>query len=112
SLITPLMARSEYIACAGDQYSPEIDGGPGLGSVSSPYSNADNPAYTWSPSPHNRTDYTRADGQYGPTGVIYRRSQVNIAELTAGKGTSNQYMIGEKFLRTDKYFPGGRAGVS
>src|SRR5262249_62314093 len=61
---------------------------------------------------HGRTDYTRADGHYGPSGMIFRRSQITIAEVTAGKGSSNQYMIGEKFLRTDKYEPGGSAGVS
>jgi hypothetical protein len=112
SLITLMMARSDYAACAGDQYSPEINGGPGVGSASNPYSTADSSTYNWFPSPHDRTDYTRADGRYGPTGVMYRRGQVTIAELTAGKGSSNQYMIGEKFLRTDKYFPGGSAGVT
>jgi hypothetical protein len=111
-LITPKMARADYAACVGDQYHPEIDGGPSLGSTSNPYVNADNSAYNWFPGDDGRTDYTRTDGHYGPTGVIFRRSQVTIAEVTAGKGTSNQYMIGEKFLRTDKYEPGGSAGVS
>src|SRR5262245_39672862 len=106
TLITPKMARADYAACAGDQWAPQIDGGPGRGTPSNPYLNADNPNYNWFPGNHGRTDYTRLDGQYGPTGVIYRRSQVTLAELTAGKGASNQYMIGEKFLRPDKYFPG------
>lgn len=105
-LITPKMARADYAACVGDQWAPEIDGGPSLGSTSNPYVNADSSAYNWFPGDHGRTDYSRADGHYGPSGVIFRRSQVTIAEITAGKGSSNQYMIGEKFLRPDKYEPG------
>ena len=31
--------------------------------------------YNWFPSHHGRTDFTRADGRYGPTGVMYRRSE-------------------------------------
>jgi prepilin-type N-terminal cleavage/methylation domain-containing protein len=106
TLVTPMMARSDYVACVGDQWRPEIDGGPGRGTSSNIYTNADNPNYNWFPGNHGRTDYTRLDGQYGPTGVIYRRGRVTLAEVTAGKGSSNQYMIGEKFLRPDKYFPG------
>src|SRR5262245_15237751 len=106
------MARADYVACNGDQYTPEIDGGPPFGTPSDPYAVADGRSgnYNYFPSPHNGTDYTLANGRYGPTGVIYRRSQVTIPELTAGKGSSNQYMIGEKFLRTDKYGDSLRLG--
>lgn len=102
-LITQQMARSDYAACEGDQWSPEINGGPPLGTATAPYSVADGTSYNWWPSPHDRTDFTRPDGRYGPNGVIYRRSEVRMADIT--KGTSNQYMIGEKFLRRDKYTP-------
>jgi prepilin-type N-terminal cleavage/methylation domain-containing protein/prepilin-type processing-associated H-X9-DG protein len=108
-LITRMMARSDYVACAGDQWRAEINGGPPLGSASDPYGVADgriSAPYNWFPDEHGRTDYTRADGRYGPTGVIYRRSETRMADV-AQKGTSNLYMIGEKFLRSDKYFPGG-----
>jgi prepilin-type N-terminal cleavage/methylation domain-containing protein/prepilin-type processing-associated H-X9-DG protein len=105
-LITPMMARSDYAACAGDQWTPEIDGGPPLGPATDPYAVADgrSGSYNWFPGVHSRTDFTRADGRYGPSGVIYRRSQTRMADV-AQKGTSNQYMIGEKFLRSDKFFP-------
>ncbi len=99
SRVTRLMARTDYAACAGDQRPDEINGGP----VS--YAQADSGTYNWFPGVHSRTDYTRRDGQYGPTGVITRRSETRIADVSS-KGTSNTYMIGEKFLRTDKYFPG------
>ncbi len=105
-LITRVMARSDYVACAGDQWSPEINGGPPLGSAADPYAVADGRVgnYNYFPGVHARTDYSRPDGRYGPNGVIYRRSEVRMADL-AQKGTSNQYLIGEKFLRTDKYSP-------
>jgi prepilin-type N-terminal cleavage/methylation domain-containing protein/prepilin-type processing-associated H-X9-DG protein len=97
-LITRMMARTDYAACAGDQWTPEIDGGPPT------YAVADSGTYNWFPGVHSRTDSTRADGRYGPTGVVYRRSETRMSDV-AQKGTSNQYMIGEKFLRTDKYTP-------
>src|SRR5262249_36936955 len=68
SIIAPDMARTDYAACAGDQRYAEIDGGPAN------YTEADNPNYTWFPPPHNSTDYTKTNGEYFPTGVIYRRS--------------------------------------
>jgi len=107
SLITPMMARADYVACSGDMFTPEIDGGAPKGPDNDPYGYADGrlpTTYNWFPSPHDRTDFTRANGRYGPSGVIYRRSETRMAELSS-KGTSNQYMIGEKFLRTDKYTP-------
>jgi prepilin-type processing-associated H-X9-DG protein len=106
TLITQVMARGDYAACSGDQWTPEIDGGPPKGPETDPYGYADGriTGYNYFPSPHNRTDFTRADGHYGPSGVIYRRSETTMAEV-AQKGTSNQYLIGEKFLRVDKYSP-------
>jgi len=105
SLITPMMARTDYAGCAGDQWTPEINGGPPVGSATNPYSIADTwTEAQWFPGVHGRTDFSRADGRYGPSGVIYRRSETTMASV-AQKGTSNQYMIGEKFLRSDKYIP-------
>jgi hypothetical protein len=106
SLVTPNMSRTDYAACHGDQWAAEIDGGPPLGPSNDPYGVADGRTgtFNWFPSPHNRTDFTRADGHYGPSGVIYRRSETRMADVMP-KGTSNQYMIGEKFLRIDKYTP-------
>ncbi|HJZ90545.1 MAG TPA: DUF1559 domain-containing protein [Gemmataceae bacterium] len=106
-LITQRMARSDYAACSGDQRTPEIDGGPPFGTADDPYGRADGripDPYVWFPGEHSRTDFTRADGRYGPSGVMFRRSELRMSDV-ATKGTSNQYMIGEKFLRTDKYTP-------
>jgi prepilin-type N-terminal cleavage/methylation domain-containing protein/prepilin-type processing-associated H-X9-DG protein len=100
SLVTPVMARTDYAACGGDQRAGEIDGG------APSYQAADSGQFNFFPGEHGVTDYTRPDGAYGPSGVIYRRSETTMAEV-AQKGTSNQYMIGEKFLRPDKYRPGG-----
>ena len=106
SLITQMMARTDYAACAGDQRYAEIDGGPPKGPDNDPYAYADGrlTGYNYFPSPHDRTDFSRTDGRYGPSGVIFRRSETTMADV-AQKGTSNQYMIGEKFLRVDKYTP-------
>src|SRR5262245_20079522 len=98
SLVTAVMARTDYAGCSGDQWTAEINGGP------ESYAQADGGTYNFFPSPHDRTDFSRADGRYGPSGVIYRRSETRMADV-AQKGTSNQYMIGEKFLRVDKYTP-------
>jgi prepilin-type N-terminal cleavage/methylation domain-containing protein len=110
TLITQMMARTDYAACEGDQQSPEIDGGPPN------YASADNPSFNWFPGDHglqpvpNATNTNFTKSLYKPTGVIYRRSQTRMVEVT--RGTSNTYMIGEKFLRRDKYFPGEGAGDS
>ena len=106
SLVTTMMARADYVACSGDQYTPEIDGGPPKGPDNDPYAYADDriSGYNYFPSPHDRTDFTRANGRYGPSGIIFRRSQIKMTDVMP-KGTSNQYMVGEKFLRTDKYTP-------
>jgi prepilin-type N-terminal cleavage/methylation domain-containing protein len=98
SLVTRVMARTDYAACGGDQAPGEINGGP------TSYAQADGGTYNWFPGVHGRAPATRADGQYGPSGVIYRRSETRMADV-AQKGTSNQFMIGEKFLRRDKYTP-------
>jgi prepilin-type N-terminal cleavage/methylation domain-containing protein/prepilin-type processing-associated H-X9-DG protein len=100
SLVTRMMARTDYVACGGDQAYGEINGGP------TSYAQADGGTYNWFPGDHARTDFTRPDGRYGPSGLIFRRSETRMADV-AQKGTSNQYLIGEKFLRKDKYQPGG-----
>jgi prepilin-type processing-associated H-X9-DG protein len=107
-LIIRQMARADYVACSGDQRPVEIDGGPPIGPAANRYAVADGVSgtYNWFPGVHANSDFTRADGQYGPSGLIYRRSESRMADC-AQKGTSNQYMIGEKFLRPDKYQPGG-----
>src|SRR5262249_29602666 len=105
TLITKMMARTDYAACSGDQRYAEIDGGPPLGPPTHPHAVADgrSGSYNYFPGDHARTDYTRADGRYGPSGVMYRRSETRMTDIL--RGTSNTFMIGEKFLRLDKYTP-------
>ena len=88
----PLMARSDYAACSGDQAPDEIWGGPpdlatGL-----------NPAYNgWA-------------NTSGFTGVIYQRSTVSLTTISTNSGTSNVFLIGEKYLNLDDYENGGDPG--
>jgi prepilin-type N-terminal cleavage/methylation domain-containing protein/prepilin-type processing-associated H-X9-DG protein len=81
----PVMARSDYAASAGSQNRNEIFGGPpnlatGL-----------NPSYGWP-----ATD--------GFNGVVFQRSAIRFASII--RGTSNVYMVGEKYLNPDNYTTG------
>ncbi|MCB0084113.1 MAG: DUF1559 domain-containing protein, partial [Caldilineaceae bacterium] len=46
----------------------------------------------------------KSDNYASKTGVAFTRSEVRIAQIT--DGTSNTYMLGEKYLRTDDYKTG------
>jgi prepilin-type N-terminal cleavage/methylation domain-containing protein len=83
-----MLARTDYAANAGDQNANQINGGPGS------YLEGDT-TYNW--------------GNVGAlTGVIYRRSQVKMPEIL--NGTSNTYLIGEKYLNPSNYFTGADGG--
>jgi prepilin-type N-terminal cleavage/methylation domain-containing protein len=86
----PVMARTDYAANTGDQQFSEIDGGPGS------LAQADTGGFGWG-------------NLNALTGVIFRRSETRFADL-AFKGTSNLYVIGEKFLHTDRYTTGSDGG--
>jgi prepilin-type processing-associated H-X9-DG protein len=83
--VPQFLVRTDYAGNAGDQSFCEINGGP-----------AD----------LNAGDNTT--GWIGPvtqcTGVIYRQSQIRFADVH--NGTSNTYLIGEKYLNPDNYFSG------
>jgi prepilin-type processing-associated H-X9-DG protein len=84
------MARSDYAACAGDANVDEIDAGPpdlaaGL-----------NPNY---PSWGNTKQFT---------GVVFRRSTIRMTDITSG--SSNVYLIGEKYLNPNSYENGADGG--
>ena len=85
----PLMARTDYAANAGDQNSDEAGGGPAT------LAQGDNPGYPW-PSMAN------------VTGVCFLRSMIRFAEIQ--NGTSNTYMVGEKYLNPDNYLTGRDPG--
>jgi prepilin-type N-terminal cleavage/methylation domain-containing protein len=82
-----VMTRTDYNVCGGDQfYGWTIFGPPTL---------ADGIALTASHGWPNTEDYT---------GVSYLRSEVGMSWIT--DGTSNTYMVGEKYLNPDACFDG------
>jgi prepilin-type N-terminal cleavage/methylation domain-containing protein/prepilin-type processing-associated H-X9-DG protein len=81
----PLLARSDYAANAGDQVVDEFFGGPGS------YAEGDSPSYPW-------------PDTSGLTGVIYQRSVLRLVDIK--NGTSNTYLLGEKYLNPDHYATG------
>jgi prepilin-type N-terminal cleavage/methylation domain-containing protein len=84
-LVAPKMARTDYAANTGDQQSPEINGGPDS------LAQADSNGFNWG-------------NLAALTGVIYRRSELRLTDIK--KGTTNCYMVGEKFLYRDRYTTG------
>jgi prepilin-type N-terminal cleavage/methylation domain-containing protein/prepilin-type processing-associated H-X9-DG protein len=80
-----VLARSDYAANAGDQLTDEFFPGP----IS--LAQGDDPNYAWPD-----TSYL--------TGVIFQRSYITFASIT--NGTSNTYLIGEKYLNPDHYSDG------
>ena len=98
---TPLfLARSDYASNAGWPVDPRTSqipyadvafdpNGPGPSSLVE----GDKPIF-WTQSPYNRRW----------TGVIYMRSQIRITDIT--NGTSNTYMLGEKYLNPTDYLTG------
>ncbi len=85
----PVLARSDYVANAGDQNSDELGGGPAT------LAQGDSPGYPW---PNTSSI----------TGVCFLRSMIRFAEIQ--NGTSNTYMVGEKYLNPDNYFTGRDPG--
>jgi prepilin-type processing-associated H-X9-DG protein len=89
STIAPtLLARTDYGACAGSQPLDENNGGP--------------------TDINQESSYTGWPGINTFDGVIYCRSAVKIAQIT--RGTSNTYLIGEKYLNPANYFTGQDPG--
>jgi prepilin-type processing-associated H-X9-DG protein len=79
------VARCDYAALVGSAQVDEIDGGP------TTLAEGDSGAFNWG----NLTQFT---------GIIYRRSQTRMGDITAG--TSNIYLLGEKYLNPANYYSG------
>jgi prepilin-type N-terminal cleavage/methylation domain-containing protein/prepilin-type processing-associated H-X9-DG protein len=89
---TAKVARMDYAACAGDQYQPWVIPGP------STLAEGINPSYAW-------PDMAGTSSTTAPaTGIAYLRSEICVADIR--DGTSNTYMIGEKYLNPDSYYNG------
>lgn len=97
----PYLARTDYAACAGSltvstaypagEPRDEINAGPGS------LTEGDGSTYDWKMYPENPSGYKF-------NGVIYRRSEVKLSDITAG--VSNTYLLGEKYLDPNKYGTG------
>jgi prepilin-type N-terminal cleavage/methylation domain-containing protein/prepilin-type processing-associated H-X9-DG protein len=79
----PKLARTDYAANCGDALQNEINGGP--------TSWAAVPKFNW-----GNTDVF--------TGIIFRRSNIRFSNIT--RGSSNTFLLGEKYLNPDHYTDG------
>ena len=84
----PLMARCDYAANAGDHQTPQNGQGPATLEIGL------NGPFTWV--------------QAGATGVFYQRSATRIEEILSG--TSNVFMVGERWLDSAHYTTGQHGG--
>ena len=95
---TPIVARGDYAANAGDQGQNCLVEGPMnlATAVSMTQSNT---------LAQYRAVGTPAEPAAGPaTGICYFRSQVRVTDIT--DGTTDTYLLGEKYLDTDYYQTG------
>ena len=95
-----VVGRSDYAASAGDGPGTSYTwtGGPAAGPANNLYSIAD----ATPESAGRRTRYGR--GNYLVSGVICRRSACKFADIP--DGTSNTYLVGEKYVWPDHYDDG------
>jgi prepilin-type N-terminal cleavage/methylation domain-containing protein len=97
--VTPDVAgRSDYAMCSGNAYN-EYPGNFGVGPED--YSEANDPNFKWS-------DLSGSDFLQYMNGVSYQRSKVAIRQIT--DGTSQTYMIGEKYVPVARYVDGEWGG--
>jgi prepilin-type N-terminal cleavage/methylation domain-containing protein/prepilin-type processing-associated H-X9-DG protein len=80
----PFLARTDYAACAGSQPRDEIDEGP------LSIAQADAGQFNW--------------GDLSFDGVCFRRSEIRLMDIKTG--TSNTYLLGEKYLNPMNYETG------
>jgi len=83
------MARTDYACNSGDQAGNELFGGP------ADLTTGDNPSYGW-------------PNTSGFTGVIFQRQGLPLVHIT--NGTSNTFLVGEKYLNPDNYTTGSDGG--
>jgi prepilin-type processing-associated H-X9-DG protein len=89
--VTPTnVARSDYAANCGNQSADEVFGGP------PDLATGDNPGYGW-------------PNTAGFDGVVFQRSVIRMPG-DIPNGTSNVYMLGEKYLNPDAYYTGTDGG--
>lgn len=88
-IVSTLQARADYAANTGSQAPDEIYAGP------SSLAQGQSPTYGWP-----------STAAY--TGVVFQRSQLRLTDIQ--RGTSNTFMVGEKYLNPQNYFNGNDPG--
>jgi prepilin-type N-terminal cleavage/methylation domain-containing protein/prepilin-type processing-associated H-X9-DG protein len=91
-------SKTDYAANAGDMISPELNGGPTASD------NYDSIKKTWDWASYGSGAYSQYDGDNKASGVVFGRSEINFRQIT--DGTSDTYMVGEKYMSTDNYTDG------
>ena len=100
-------ARSDYAACAGDQYQAEIVGGFQMYPTDLPTAvlwTRNN----WWPQLAVQNDSPPYNVATPATGICYFHALVTLAMIT--DGLSNTYLLGEKYLDPHNYFNGQDLG--
>src|SRR5262245_19811236 len=88
-IVPSVLARTDYGGNSGSQQANEWTGGPNS------LADGDSPTFGW-PNPNNYN------------GIFYVRSQINIPSIT--RGTSNCFLVGEKYLNASRYRTGTDPG--
>jgi prepilin-type N-terminal cleavage/methylation domain-containing protein/prepilin-type processing-associated H-X9-DG protein len=89
--IEPLGARTDYAANAGSQLGDELNGGP--------------PSLAAGDNDPTGSGWWPADPSQVWDGVIFLRSTIRL-DTDIPRGTSNTYLLGEKYLNPDHYLTG------
>lgn len=90
-------SKTDYAANAGDVVQPEHFGYP-----TNPTKYEDGENWDWST--YEKSVYSPFRAELEATGVVFGRSEINFRQVT--DGTSNTYMVGEKYMSTDNYEDG------
>lgn len=87
TIVPTILARTDYAANAGSQNADEYNGGPANLAAGD----------AWAGAPLGTFD-----------GVVYVKSKINFQQIT--RGTSNTYLVGEKYMNPRNYLSGADPG--
>jgi prepilin-type N-terminal cleavage/methylation domain-containing protein/prepilin-type processing-associated H-X9-DG protein len=87
--------RNDYAACSGDDDNDQADGGPDLGTGTT-----------------LAAQFASGGWNEGAifTGVFYQASSVKLTDITNGRGSSNVFLWGEKYITPTDYYNGEDGG--